>query len=121
MTPDRIPPFTRGPTCGGVSMRILPAGPILCAFCGKDHTHGQPPHTILVAINQLGAATIDLSNFARDLAGNPAATLSDLEEVPEFLADALATVLDSLPEARLDESRTQLLGALRRYLKGWTE
>lgn len=35
-----IPPFTRCPACGGVSMRLIPNGPILCAFCGKDRTHG---------------------------------------------------------------------------------
>jgi hypothetical protein len=77
--------------------------------------------TILVTINQLHSATITLTEFARDLAGDAAATLSDFEDVPELLADALATALESLPGARLGESRTQLLGALRRYLEGWAE
>jgi hypothetical protein len=35
-----IPPFTRCPTCGGVSMRLTVANIILCAFCGKDRIHG---------------------------------------------------------------------------------
>jgi hypothetical protein len=39
-TPTLIPPFTRCPTCGGVSLRLTLAGPILCALCGKDRSHG---------------------------------------------------------------------------------
>jgi hypothetical protein len=75
--------------------------------------------TILVAINQLHSASVTLTEFARDLVTNPAASLSDFEEVPELLADTLATALEALPEGSLGESRTQLLGALRRYLEGW--
>jgi hypothetical protein len=76
--------------------------------------------TILVAINQLHGASITMTEFARSLATDPTASLSDFEEVPELLTDALATALESLPEGSLGESRTQLLGALRRYLEGWS-
>jgi len=75
--------------------------------------------TVLVAINELHGASITMTEFARELASNPAASLSDFEEVPELLADTLATALEALPEGSLGESRTQLLGALRRYLEGW--
>lgn len=74
---------------------------------------------VLVALNELHGASVTLTEFARELATNPDAHLSDFEEVPELLADALATALDCLPEGSLGESRTQLLGALRKYLEGW--
>lgn len=61
-----------------------------------------------------------LTEHARDLATNPEARLTDFEDVPENLADALVTALEALPDDRLTEERTQLLGALRRYLEGWT-
>lgn len=73
---------------------------------------------ILVATNNLHSAAITLTEHARDLATDPAATLSDFEEVPELLAEALATALDALADDKLTEDRAQLLGALRRYLDG---
>lgn len=75
---------------------------------------------ILVAVNSLHAAGITLTEHARDLATDPTARLTDLEDVPENLADALTVALEALPDDRLTEERTQLLGALRRYLEGWT-
>ena len=75
---------------------------------------------ILVALNSLHGAAITLTEHARDLATNPEARLTDFEDVPENLADALVTALEALPDDRLTEERTQLLGALRRYLEGWT-
>lgn len=75
---------------------------------------------VLVAINSLHAAATTLTEYARELAANPDGRLTDFEDVPELLADALATALDALPEARLTEERNQLLGALQRYLEGWT-
>lgn len=74
---------------------------------------------ILCAAISLQAVAITLTEYARELPADPAARLSDFEDVPELLADALATALDALPEDRLTEDRTQLLGALRRYLEGW--
>ena len=75
---------------------------------------------ILVALNSLHGAAITLTEHARDLAVLPEARLSDFEDVSENLADALVTALEALPDDRLTEERTQLLGALRRYLEGWT-
>lgn len=75
---------------------------------------------ILFALNSLHSAAITLTEHARELATSPEARLSDFEDVTENLADALATALEALPEDRLTEDRTQLLGALRRYLEGWT-
>ena len=74
---------------------------------------------ILVTLNEVNSVSITLTEYARDLAQNPEATLTDFEEVPELLADALATALDYLPPDRLTDDRTQLLGALRKYLEGW--
>lgn len=31
-----IPPFTRCPSCGGVSMLLRPGKPVICAFCGAE-------------------------------------------------------------------------------------
>ncbi len=75
---------------------------------------------ILITLNSLHSASITLTEHARDLATDPQARLSDFEDVPELLADALRTALDALPDDRLTEPRTQLLGALNRYLEGWT-
>ena len=75
---------------------------------------------ILVAINSLHAAAITLVEHARDLAENPQATLTSFGEVSENIGSALITALEALPEDRLTDERTQLLGALRRYLEGWT-
>lgn len=89
-------------------------------------THDQAYQTapdldrILVALNSLHGAAITLTEHARDLATNPEARLTDFEDVPENLADALVLALEALPDDRLTEERTQLLGALRRYLEGWT-
>lgn len=74
---------------------------------------------ILVTINSLHAVATTLTEYARDLASDPAERLTDFEDVPELLADSLATALDALPEDRLTDERGQLLGALRRYLEGW--
>ena len=74
---------------------------------------------ILSALNSLQSAAITLTEHARDLAVQPEARLSDFEDVSENLADALVTALEALPDDRLTEERTQLLGALRRYLEGW--
>ena len=74
---------------------------------------------ILVAVNELHAAAITLTEHARELAQNPAARLSDFEDMPELLACALVTALDALPEDRMTDDRNQLMGALRRYLDGW--
>lgn len=74
----------------------------------------------LVALNSLHAASITLTEYARDIvAQGEAARLSDFDDVPELLADALRTALDALPQDRLTEDRTQLMGALNRYLEGW--
>lgn len=74
---------------------------------------------ILVTINSLHSVATTLTEYARDLARDPDERLTDFEDVPELLADALATALDSLPDDRLTDERGQLLGALRRYLEGW--
>lgn len=74
---------------------------------------------ILFTINSLHSAATTLTEHARELAAHPDARLTDYEDVPELLADALATALDALPEDRLTEERNQLLGACRRYIEGW--
>ena len=75
----------------------------------------------LVALNSLHSVSITFTEYARDIAAQgDQARLSDFEDVPELLADALRSALDALPEERLTEDRTQLLGALNRYLEGWT-
>lgn len=76
---------------------------------------------IFVTINSLHAATITLTEHAWELTTDPEARLSDFEDVPELLADALATAIDALADDRVTEARNQLLGALRRYLEGWTQ
>lgn len=74
---------------------------------------------ILVTINGLHSVSITLTERARELAADPDARLSDFEDVPELLADALATALDALPEGSLTDERIQLLGACRRFIEGW--
>jgi hypothetical protein len=74
---------------------------------------------ILVALNELHSVSITLTEYARELSADPAARLTDFEDVPELLASALATSLDALPEDRMTHDRNQLLGASRRFLDGW--
>lgn len=33
-----IPPFSKCPGCGGVSMILRPGRPVVCAHCGKERT-----------------------------------------------------------------------------------
>lgn len=76
-------------------------------------------HTLYI-INSLHSVTITMTEYARDIAAlDKTARLSDFEDVPELLAEALTFALDAMPEDRLTEDRTQLLAALRRYLDGW--
>lgn len=75
---------------------------------------------ILVVLNSLHSAAITLTEYARDQATDPAAILTDFEDTTEQIAFALATALEALPDDRMTDSRNQLLGALRRYLEGWT-
>jgi non-ribosomal peptide synthetase component F len=77
---------------------------------------------ILVTINALNSAAITLTEYARDIAvQGETARLSDFEEAPELIADALIVALESLSEDRMNEARNQLLGALRRYVGGCAE
>jgi hypothetical protein len=75
---------------------------------------------ILYTVNSLHSAAITLTEYARELPADPEARLTDFEDVPELLAESLVTALEALPDDRLTEDRSQLLGALRRYLDGWT-
>jgi hypothetical protein len=74
--------------------------------------------SILYTLNSLHSVSITLTEFARELIHNPEATLTDMEEVPELLAEALATTLDCLGTDRLTEAQTQLVGALLRFVEG---
>lgn len=75
----------------------------------------------LVVLNNLHSVSTTLTEFARDqVAQGDAARLSDFEEVPELLAHSLVTALQALPEEHMTDDRNQLLGALRRFLDGWT-
>jgi hypothetical protein len=76
---------------------------------------------VLCTVNNLNSVAITLTEYARELPADPEARLTDFEEVPELLAESLVTAIESLPDDRLTEDRNQLLGALRRYLDGWTE
>lgn len=73
---------------------------------------------ILSAVNGLHSAATTLTEYARELAQNPAARLSNLEDVPELLADAIVIALEAMPEDHMTDDRNQLVGALRRYLDG---
>lgn len=35
-TEHPIPPFRRCPTCGSVSMRLVPGKPVVCAQCQEE-------------------------------------------------------------------------------------
>jgi hypothetical protein len=74
--------------------------------------------SILYTLNSLHSVSITLTEFARELINNPEATLTDMEEVPELLAEALATTLDCLGTDRLTEAQTQLVGALLLFVEG---
>jgi hypothetical protein len=71
--------------------------------------------SILYTLNSLHAVSITLTELARELASNPAATLSGTDEAPALLADALATTLDLLPSGSLTDDHARLLGALLRF------
>jgi hypothetical protein len=89
------------------------------ATSGSDQAALRPTlDDILCAVVSLQSASLELAEYARDLATDPEAKLSAFGEAPQTLADALATTLDSLPA--LDDDANQLLGALARYLEGWT-
>lgn len=74
---------------------------------------------ILVAITGLNAAAVTLTEYARDLSRDPAATVTTFEDLHETIADALATALDALHPDQLTDDHTQLRGALARFLEGW--
>jgi hypothetical protein len=74
--------------------------------------------SILYTLNSLHSVSITLTEFARELIVNPSATLTEVEEVPELLAEALATTLDCLGTDRLTEAQTQLVSALLRFVEG---
>jgi hypothetical protein len=74
---------------------------------------------ILCAISSLTSATLTLTEHARELADDPLANLSPLEDVPEYLADVLAAALDALPGDRLTDDYHQLRAAIARFLEGW--
>ena len=74
---------------------------------------------ILVTINGLHSVVTTLTEYARELATDPDARLTDFEDVPELLADALATAIDALPDDCMTDDRSQLLGACRRFTQGW--
>lgn len=74
---------------------------------------------ILCAITSLQGAAITLTEYARELATNPEAALSAIEEAPQAIADALAITLDAMRQEPPSDDDTQLRGALARYLAGW--
>ncbi len=75
---------------------------------------------ILVTINSLHSVATTLTEYAREIAADPEARLSDFEDVPELLASALALSLDALPNASMTDDRIQLLGAAIKFTEGWT-
>ncbi len=74
---------------------------------------------ILITINSLHSVATTLTEYAREVAADPEARLSDFEKVPELLADALTAAFDALPEASMTDDRNQLLGAARKFIEGW--